>query len=50
MGDRPIMNVEVDREKNSDINHRGRHVIKMAGDLTYTAVSGKVRIRYYVMV
>lgn len=29
IGERPIMNVEVDREENDDINHQGRHVIKM---------------------
>ena len=29
IGDKPIMSVEVDRVKNSDINHRERHTIKM---------------------
>lgn len=29
IGERPIINVEVDREENDDINHRARHIIKM---------------------
>ena len=29
IGERPIMNVEVDREENDEIDHRARHVIKM---------------------
>ena len=32
IGDLPIMNVEVDKEENSDINHRARHVIKLTND------------------
>lgn len=32
IGERPIMNVEVDREDNSDINHRVRHIIKLMQD------------------
>ena len=31
-GNRPIMNHEFDREENSNINHRARHVIKMTQD------------------
>ena len=30
--ERPIMNVEVDREEGNDINHQVRHVIKMTKD------------------
>ena len=29
IGERPIMNVGVDREENDEINHWARHVIKM---------------------
>jgi hypothetical protein len=32
IGDRPIMNVEVDKEENANINHRERHVIKLTKD------------------
>ena len=32
IGERPIMNVEVDREEADDINHRVRHVIRMMKD------------------
>ena len=32
IGDMPIMNDEVDKEENSDINHRARHVIKSTKD------------------
>ena len=32
IGDRPIMNVEIDKEDNSDINHRVRYVIKLMKD------------------
>lgn len=32
IGERPIMNVEVDREEGDDINHRERHVIRMTKD------------------
>ena len=32
IGERPIMNVEVDREEADDINHRARHVNKMMKD------------------
>jgi hypothetical protein len=30
--DRPIMNVEIDKEENLDINHRAKHVIKLTKD------------------
>ena len=30
--DRPIMNAEVDREENVDINHRVRHIIQLTRD------------------
>ena len=30
--DQPIMNVEIDKEENLDINHRARHVIKLTKD------------------
>ena len=29
IGERPILNAEVDREEGDDINHQGRHVIRM---------------------
>ena len=29
IGERPIMNVEVDREEGDDINHQARHFIRM---------------------
>ena len=29
IGEQPIVNVEIDREENLDINHRARHVIKL---------------------
>ena len=29
VGERPILNAEVDREEGDDINHRVRHVIRM---------------------
>lgn len=32
IGDRPIMNVEIDKEENSNINHRERHIIKLTND------------------
>lgn len=32
IGERPIMNVEVDREESFEMNHRVRHVIKMMQD------------------
>lgn len=32
IGERSIMNDEVDKDENSDINHRVRHVIKMMQD------------------
>ena len=32
IGERPIMNVEVDKEEANDINHWARHVIKMMKD------------------
>ena len=30
--ERPIMNVEVDREEDDDINHQTRHIIRMKKD------------------
>ena len=30
--DGPIMNVEIDKEENLDINHRARHIIKLTKD------------------
>lgn len=32
IGDRPIMNAEIDKEENLDINHQARHVIKLTKD------------------
>ena len=32
IGDRPIMNVRIDKEENSYINHMMRHVIKLTKD------------------
>lgn len=32
IGDRPIMNAEVDKEENVEINHRERHIIKLIND------------------
>lgn len=32
IGERPIMNVEVDREEGDDINHRARNIIRMMKD------------------
>ncbi len=32
IGDRPIMNVEIDKEENLDINHRSSHVINLTKD------------------
>ena len=32
IGERPIMNVEVDRKEADDINHQARHVVKMMKD------------------
>ena len=32
IGERPIVNVEVDKEENSDVNHGARHIIKMMQD------------------
>ena len=29
IGERPILNVKVDREEGNDINHQARHVIRM---------------------
>ena len=32
IGEQSIVNVEVDREENDDINHQVRHIIKMTQD------------------
>lgn len=32
IGDRPIMNAEMDNEENSDLNHQDIHVIKLTKD------------------
>ena len=34
IGERPIMNVEVDKEEADDINHQVRHVVRMMKDWT----------------
>ena len=31
-GDRPIMNAEIDKEENLDINYRARNIIKLTKD------------------
>ena len=32
IGEQPIMNVEIDREENSNIDHRARYIIKLMQD------------------